>query len=1314
MSYTSRLELQIDSRTAEASLRRTERNLEGVERAGGRADRSMRDMTGSLDGVRRMAVLASGAFAALGVAQFTRNAYAAVSSAQQLQASLKTVTGSVRDASRAWEMLLDFASETPFTLEQSVQGFIRMKSLGLDPTRESLRSFGNTASAMGKDMMQMVEAVADATTGEFERLKEFGIRASKEGEQITFTFQGVETTVRNTSESISHYLQSIGENQFAGAMSDQMDTLGGKMSNLQDSVYQLYIAIGDAGATDAFGSSIDRAANAVERLTQAIEDGAFDDLIGFFQDANAEGNAFIAEIYGIKEESIAMKNTLSAGLLEVEASFLDMRATGVEAFSGLVAGAADTINKGLIPIQQSLSYLDETFANLLENVGNLLGPAGGNFIAQAEAIRDGLIDPQGIVVESLENTSEALREQADAARDSAEAIRLGGNAANSATSSYKPLTEWLFEAANGNSEVSDSSDESNESLENQANAAKGASKEIATLADAYESLLDRITPNRREARQYAQDLGTLNLALASGRMNTTQYMQAMGMLQESFQVAQRDATDIAEVTDVAADEMARAWEEATNRIDETFSDAFAGAFDSFDSFADSLLDGFKRLLAELTYQATLKPIVVAFTGDMQGMMSGGAGGFGNTIGAARSLFSSGSSLLGVGSTAVAAGGLYSGASTGLAAGGLYGNAVTGGVASTGIMSAITSGVSAAMPWIAGGLAVDSLLGGGITKAISGLFGGGKTAPKFELITTDSNTKGHGVFEDYGSGVVSRGAFGAVGFSDQGTARLQETFGGFENATAFLDQIAAMDNALGGLARSEVELSAMASAVKSVRLNAKDVSGITDQLGKRTIAAVSALDGEFGEFVSSLGTDVDTIIARTQSAMGALNLLGAASENLNLQFNASASGALRAADSIAQIAGGIEQLASLQDGYYQAYFSDAERASNLQRELTQALAEMGYALPSTRDGFRALVEQQNQLTESGQRNYVQLLQLAGAFDQMQTMLANAGSGVDSFADQLSRLNDEIGSLEDDVRQAYQAFERQAFDQQVQLLGMMGDEQAALALQRERELLSIDPLLHETQRFIWAMEDEAAAQQDATRAGQEYARSLAQVNDQLSSAFNGISQWVDQQSATAGTPGMNLTEAGDQFARQLVLAQSGDRNALQSITQYAEQYLAAGEAMYASGGAFQRIQGDVLDALKDLPDQISAEEYIAEEVKQALREQTQGISTQLGDVLRGDNPSNIAGNLAGYFTTLAGGIDGVLTREQLAIVMSGKATDAELQAIMRAVDLNGDGVINGLESVVIAGMPTDAVLGTVLRNKMNELDKNQLTHAQVATR
>jgi hypothetical protein len=75
----------------------------------------------------------------------------------------------------AW--LTEFASTTPFQLDTVVESFIKMQALGLNPTEDALRSFGNTSAAMGKDLMQFIEAVADASVGEFERLKEFGVKS---------------------------------------------------------------------------------------------------------------------------------------------------------------------------------------------------------------------------------------------------------------------------------------------------------------------------------------------------------------------------------------------------------------------------------------------------------------------------------------------------------------------------------------------------------------------------------------------------------------------------------------------------------------------------------------------------------------------------------------------------------------------------------------------------------------------------------------------------------------------------------------------------------------------------------------------------------------------------------------------------------------------------------------------------------------------------------------------------------------------------------------------------------------------------------
>ncbi|WP_435640334.1 tape measure protein [Micavibrio aeruginosavorus] len=164
---------------------------------------------------------------------------------EKLKASLKSVTGSQEAANAAFDDMLAFSTSTPFQLEEVMGAYIKLKALGLDPSRKSLESFGNTASAMGKSLDQFIEAVADASTGEFERLKEFGIKARTEGNKISFTFQGQKTTVKNNAEAIQGYLRSIGEVKFAGAMEEQMKTMNGAFSNFSDSVSTSLAKVGD-------------------------------------------------------------------------------------------------------------------------------------------------------------------------------------------------------------------------------------------------------------------------------------------------------------------------------------------------------------------------------------------------------------------------------------------------------------------------------------------------------------------------------------------------------------------------------------------------------------------------------------------------------------------------------------------------------------------------------------------------------------------------------------------------------------------------------------------------------------------------------------------------------------------------------------------------------------------------------------------------------------------------------------------------------------------------------------------------------------
>lgn len=189
----------------------------------------------------------------------------------KLNAGLITATGSAEGAAAAFDSLQKFAKETPYGLEQSVGAFIKLTNLGLKPSEAALTSYGNTAAAMGKDLDQMIEAVADATTGEFERLKEFGIKASQENGKVSLTFKGQTTTIRNNAKEIEKYLLDLGNVDFAGAMENRMKTLDGSIANLEDTIDGLFLKVSQSGIGDAIKVGVDGASESLETLGDNLD-----------------------------------------------------------------------------------------------------------------------------------------------------------------------------------------------------------------------------------------------------------------------------------------------------------------------------------------------------------------------------------------------------------------------------------------------------------------------------------------------------------------------------------------------------------------------------------------------------------------------------------------------------------------------------------------------------------------------------------------------------------------------------------------------------------------------------------------------------------------------------------------------------------------------------------------------------------------------------------------------------------------------------------------------------------------------------------
>lgn len=232
---------------------------------------SIQGIAGSLSaGFSSLAKLAGGLFAGVSIAAFAGKLVSVQREFDVLNSSLITITGSSANAEKELAWIKEFAAETPFSLAEVTQAFIKMKSLGLDASKESLTSYGNTASAMGKSLNQMIEAVADASTGEFERLKEFGIKAKQNGDQVSLTFQGVTTSIKNNAESISQYLTNIGNKNFFGAMEERAKTLDGAISNLGDTWDELFRTINQNNTGGLIYDSVKLASGAISDLISVI------------------------------------------------------------------------------------------------------------------------------------------------------------------------------------------------------------------------------------------------------------------------------------------------------------------------------------------------------------------------------------------------------------------------------------------------------------------------------------------------------------------------------------------------------------------------------------------------------------------------------------------------------------------------------------------------------------------------------------------------------------------------------------------------------------------------------------------------------------------------------------------------------------------------------------------------------------------------------------------------------------------------------------------------------------------------------------
>ncbi|MCZ0963893.1 hypothetical protein [Paracoccus benzoatiresistens] len=120
---------------------------------------------------------------------------------------------------------------------------------------------------------------------------------------------------------------------------------------------------------------------------------------------------------------------------------------------------------------------------------------------------------------------------------------------------------------------------------------------------------------------------------------------------------------------------------------------------------------------------------------------------------------------------------------------------------------------------------------------------------------------------------------------------------------------------------------------------------------------------------------DALLRLSQSLVGVNGIM----DTLGHEFRAAGLSGADAASKIAEAFGGLDAMASATQRFYEAMYSEEERLATTTRQTRKALADLGLAMPATRNEYRAMVAALDLTTKKGRETYAALIGMADAFD-----------------------------------------------------------------------------------------------------------------------------------------------------------------------------------------------------------------------------------------------------------------------------------------------------------------------------------------------
>ncbi|MBZ5757939.1 tape measure protein [Pseudomonas sp. S5(2021)] len=301
--------------------------------------------------------------------------------------------------------------------------------------------------------------------------------------------------------------------------------------------------------------------------------------------------------------------------------------------------------------------------------------------------------------------------------------------------------------------------------------------------------------------------------------------------------------------------------------------------------------------------------------------------------------------------------------------------------------------------------------------MSSVFGGGWETKNYGLAFSVVN--GDFLGQSYEDQKKKGGLFGSDkkrtkyrNLDPETAAALQETYDATE------DTVAGLFESL-SYSVEEASLAGLQLARTKISTKGKTEEEIQQAIAEWFGTAADAMTAELNK-VFATGLDLD--FEGMQAFVGNLQGVNEVLRYLDVEmYDASVAGG-KLAESLSAAAGGLEALATNSQTYYSAFFSEAEKIEDTIDSIKRAFESADVELASSREAYRAMVEDIDLTTEAGQEMFATLMALSGQAAQYYSILEQQAAQATAAAN---------AALFGAVDTAYAALQRSIANQQREL-------------------------------------------------------------------------------------------------------------------------------------------------------------------------------------------------------------------------------------------------------------------------------------------